>query len=534
MKFNLSFVSYLRTPDFFLILILEEYYFNVISLELLKILYGTIIASFTKLKLLEIIRMKKNFRYKHFFAIADFSILLFSFLIAIYVLRNDTTYSFVGFFLTIPEILALLVFSSSLMLLVFQYNGLYRLDIILDRTKHFTHLIKAIYYSSLQIILITFIIDSRLLLNSKLLILFFFFVSLGMFFILRLEISRIIFLRLSETSFKRNVIIVGDGKPGKVLAAKLIYENPIGLNILGFVDDNRQSGDIIVAGKQVLGKYDDLPELINNNQVDELILTIENESYDRFFEILDFCKSLDVPLRITSSLLDIIDERLKIEKYSDIPVINVSPLYHDRFTLSLKRFFDVAISIFGLLVISPLMLFIALMIKLSSPGPILFKQTRIGKDGKPFQFLKFRSMKQLKGEDEDRKKMMISFMKNGVDGSDTKIINESRVTWIGKLIRKTSLDELPQLLNVIKGDMSLVGPRPCLPYEFENYDQWHKRRVSVMPGCTGVWQVWGRSAVNFNDSVVLDMYYVNNMSPWLDLQLIFQTLPVMLFSRGAK
>ena len=145
-------------------------------------------------------------------------------------------------------------------------------------------------------------------------------------------------------------------------------------------------------------------------------------------------------------------------------------------------------------------------------------------------------MKELKGEDEDRKKKMIEFMKNGVDNSadDTKVINESRVTWIGNIIRKTSLDELPQLFNVIKGDMSLVGPRPCLPYEYDNYDEWQKRRVSVIPGCTGVWQVWGRSQVNFKESVVLDLYYINNMSPWLDIQLIFQTIPVMLFSRGAK
>ncbi len=480
--------------------------------------------------------MKKNFRYKYFFGVADYIILLFSFLIAIYVLRNETSVGFIDFYAGIADIFLLLVISSAVILLIFQYNSLYRLDIILDRTKHFTHLLKAIYYSSLLIILLTFVIDSRLLLNSKLLILFFFFVSLGLFFVIRLELLRIIFLKLSQTSFKRNVIIVGDGKPGKLLATKLLYENPIGVNILGFVDEEREIGDFIIAGKRVLGKYEELPELIRKNKVDELIITIENESYERFFEVLDFCKELGIPLRMTSNLLNVINQRLKVEKYSDIPVIDVAPQYNDRFTISLKRLFDVIISVFAIILLSPFMLFIAMMIKLSSPGAILFKQDRIGKDGKPFQFLKFRSMKQLNGEDEERKKMMIKFMKNGAnnDASDTKIINESRVTWIGNIIRKTSLDELPQLFNVIKGDMSLVGPRPCLPYEFENYDEWQKRRVSVIPGCTGVWQVWGRSSVNFQESVVLDMYYVNNMSPWLDIQLIFQTLPVMIFSRGAK
>jgi undecaprenyl-phosphate galactose phosphotransferase len=140
----------------------------------------------------------------------------------------------------------------------------------------------------------------------------------------------------------------------------------------------------------------------------------------------------------------------------------------------------------------------------------------------------------VKGEDEERMKMMLDFMKNSDEETGTKIINENRLTWIGKIIRKTSLDELPQLLNVIKGDMSLVGPRPCLPYEYENYDEWQKRRVSVIPGCTGVWQVWGRSSVSFRDSVVLDLYYINNMSPWFDLQLILQTIPAMFFLRGGR
>ena len=126
-------------------------------------------------------------------------------------------------------------------------------------------------------------------------------------------------------------------------------------------------------------------------------------------------------------------------------------------------------------------------------------------------------------------------MKNGNPNEiGTKIISNSRVTKIGHLLRRTSLDELPQLFNVLKGDMSVVGPRPCLPYEYDNYDNWQKRRLNVMPGCTGVWQVTGRSSVSFKDSVVLDLYYINTMSVWLDIQLTIKTIPVMLFSRGGK
>jgi lipopolysaccharide/colanic/teichoic acid biosynthesis glycosyltransferase len=140
-----------------------------------------------------------------------------------------------------------------------------------------------------------------------------------------------------------------------------------------------------------------------------------------------------------------------------------------------------------------------------------------------------------KDDDEERKKMMIEFMKKDPDDtSGQKVINSKRVTKIGQIIRKTSLDELPQLFNVVRGEMSLVGPRPCLPYEYENYAEWQKRRLSVIPGCTGVWQVAGRSNVSFKDSVVLDLYYINNMSPWLDLQILLKTIPVILLARGGK
>ncbi|MBK7631085.1 MAG: sugar transferase [Ignavibacteriales bacterium] len=480
--------------------------------------------------------MKKNYKYKYFFGIADFSILLFSFLVSIFILRNDTTANFFSFYAAIPGILLLIFTISLIILLIFQYNGLYRLDIILNRSTHFTHILKAIYYSSLQIVLLSFILDSRMILDSRLLFVFFFLVSVGLLFLIRVELLKWVFVELSQTSFKRNVVIVGNGKSGKLLATKLLYENPLGLNIIGFVDEERHIGDFVVAGKKVLGNLEDLPKIVKTRIVDELIVAVDNESYERFFDIVDQCKTLNVPIRMTSNLLDVVNQRLKTEKYTDIPVIDVAPQYNDNFTLGLKRITDVITASFGLLILSPFFALIAVLVKLSSPGPIFFKQARIGKDGKEFSFYKFRSMKQIDGEDEDRKKKMIEFMKNGADknASDTKVINENRVTKIGKIIRKTSLDELPQLYNVIKGDMSLVGPRPCLPYEFENYPEWQKRRVSVIPGCTGVWQVWGRSLVTYEESVVLDLYYINNMSPWLDIQLIFQTVPVMLFSRGAK
>jgi len=358
-------------------------------------------------------------------------------------------------------------------------------------------------------------------------------IAVPILYILRVEIGRRILLQYKQ-QFNSNVVIVGDGTTGKLLATKLLFENPEGINILGFVV-NHEVEDKKLNSIEILGKIDDIREINHQFHIDEIIIAIDDINYERLLEILDLCNSLKVTVKLTSELFDIVTKKVSTEKYAGIPVLGVSPHYSNNLTLKMKRMADIILSVLGLLLLSPLFIIISLIIKTSSRGPIFFKQTRIGKDGEAFQFYKFRSMTVDEAGEEERKKQMIDFIKNSKNnGLDTKIINVNRVTWIGSIIRKLSLDELPQLINVIMGDMSLVGPRPSLPYEFDNYDTWQKRRVNVLPGCTGVWQVWGRSSVSFKDSVVLDLYYVNNMSPWLDIQLILKTIPVMLFSRGGK
>jgi exopolysaccharide biosynthesis polyprenyl glycosylphosphotransferase len=393
------------------------------------------------------------------------------------------------------------------------------------------NILKALYYGSLNVVLVSLIIENSTALDSRFLIVLFILIVVPALYIFRVEALRFIFITFSNTSFKRNILIIGNGKAGNLLAAKLIYENPIGLNIVGFVEDNQSNSDL-VANENVLGSVSEMQEIINKHDIDEIIVNVDGGNTEGTLKLIDDCKSLNLSVKVTSELFDIVARKMKTEKYIDVPVIDVSSHYNNTVTLRMKRAFDLALSFFALLILFPLMLLIALFIKISSPGPIFFAQTRIGKYGKEFIFYKFRSMKVVKGEDEERVMQMINFMND--ENLKTKIINDNRVTWIGKIIRMTSLDELPQLLNVIKGEMSLVGPRPCLPYEYENYSEWQKRRVNVTPGCTGVWQVWGRSSVSFKDSVVLDLYYINNMSPWFDLQLIFQTVPAILTARGAK
>ena len=175
-------------------------------------------------------------------------------------------------------------------------------------------------------------------------------------------------------------------------------------------------------------------------------------------------------------------------------------------------------------------------IKLSSPGPVFYRQKRIGKGGKPFNFYKFRSM-HVNNDDSGHKEFVQDFIKNSESSAVNdmkifKITKDPRIFSFGKFIRKTSLDEFPQLYNVLKGDMSLVGPRPCLPYEWECYKPWHRERLKSLPGCTGIWQALGRSSVTFKEMVILDLYYLSNVSFWLDFKIVIKTFPVIFLGKG--
>jgi len=214
--------------------------------------------------------------------------------------------------------------------------------------------------------------------------------------------------------------------------------------------------------------------------------------------------------------------------------------------LQMKRLMDIVLSSMLLLLLSPLLLLIALLIKLDSPGPVIFRQARIGKDGKPFTMLKFRSMRQdadPRVHQEHMRRLIRGADNSGNPAGDEngnggeragKLSNDGRVTRVGRIIRKTTLDELPQLCNILKGEMSLLGPRPSLPYEVELYSDWHMRRLTVLPGMTSLWAVRGRANIPFDDQVRLDIAYIENQSLWLDLKTLLQTVPAVLSGRGAE
>lgn len=476
--------------------------------------------------------MKRIPSFKYLFGIIDLLVLFVSFGFAGYFLRSETSLNLIQLYAEHTSYLLLFLLLSLIYIVVFQYNSLYKINILITRAAHLAQIIKAMYYGALNIVLVSLFFEHYEVLDLRFLVFVFILVAIPLLYLTRIELIRALFLGFSNSRFKRNVVIIGNGESGKLLATKLVYENPIGLNIVGFIDDEKPVSSDVVIGKKVLGRIEQLGSFVKDYDVDEIIVNVDGDDTEKTLALIDYCKAQCSNVKVTSELFNIVARKMNTEKYIDVPVVDVSAHYNNKMTILLKRAFDVLISLIALILLSPLMIFIALFIKASSSGPVLFNQIRIGKYGKEFKFYKFRSMRGSDKADSERVKQMINFMKD--ESLKTKIINDSRVTWIGKILRQTSLDELPQLFNVLKGEMSLVGPRPCLPYEYENYDEWQKRRVNVIPGCTGVWQVWGRSSVSFKESVVLDLYYMNNMSPWFDLQLLFQTIPAILTARGAK
>jgi undecaprenyl-phosphate galactose phosphotransferase len=235
--------------------------------------------------------------------------------------------------------------------------------------------------------------------------------------------------------------------------------------------------------------------------------------------------------------MPIIDIKLNLDMFCGLPMIKLCSQKNNWFFNKLKHALDALITLPLFIILSPLFLLIALAIKLDSRGPVFYRAKAVGKNGKVFSMFKFRSMT-VGSSSEVHRKFVTKLIKGEIGREDgnvrpLKITEDSRVTRVGKLLRKFSLDELPQLINVLMGEMSLVGPRPCLPYEFEIYEEWYKKRVSVRAGITGLWQVTGRSEVSFEDMILLDLYYIYNRNLAIDFNILFETIFVVLGKKGA-
>ncbi len=313
-----------------------------------------------------------------------------------------------------------------------------------------------------------------------------------------------------------------------------------GYQVIGFVETREGEISSDLGSEFVLGGISSLDDIVAEYEIDEILIPIALLENRSSFEIVNKCSRTGLPVRMVSDIFQVL---MPEEPKERVPALSRGGFGQPAIrgvSLILKRVVDLVIATTVVIVFSPLFLVIALLIKIFSPGPVLFRQIRAGKDGKPFTFYKFRTMRQ-DTDDTLHREYATNFIggkelrlrDERTDRKVYKMPNDPRVTSIGRILRRTSLDELPQLFNVIKGDMSLVGPRPPIAYELTIYKEWHKRRLRIKPGITGLWQVSGRSSVPFHEMVLLDLYYINRWNLFLDFEIMLKTIPVVLSGKGA-
>lgn len=326
----------------------------------------------------------------------------------------------------------------------------------------------------------------------------------------------------------RRVILVGAGDVGRMVMRTVAARPDFGYQLIGFLDDNPAKGFTDIGPYRALGPVDNLSQVLEVERVDSVIICLPWQSHRMIQRLLRTCEQSSVRAQVVPDLFQLTKNQVYVEELNGIPLISTRDVSIQGWNLVVKRAFDLVLSVAGGILSLPLCGLIAVAIKLDSPGPVLFTQTRIGRNGESFRCYKFRSM--VEGAADMRPELGEL---NEASGPLFKVRNDPRRTRVGRWIRRFSLDELPQVINVIRGEMSLVGPRPNLPEEVEQYQEWHKKRLTVSPGITGMWQVSGRSDLTFDEMVLLDIYYVENWNMALDLGILVRSIPAILGARGA-
>ena len=350
----------------------------------------------------------------------------------------------------------------------------------------------------------------------------------------------IIFKNWLRRYFRRQMIILGEnGIARKITGYVIKHDAPFWISGMVSLDEQKSRTEKkpadTILNKKILGTISELPEIIKENQVDEVIITDRDIEKRKLISLLDLLVSNGIVAWFPPNLLPIIPMKLNIDDFCGLPMIRMGLQRNPGFFKTMKRGMDLVLSFIILIMLAPVLCIIAAAIKLDSSGPVFYRAEAVGEDGRLFKMFKFRSMR-ADGDKSIHRKFVTKFIKGKIkrgEASVLKITDDPRVTRVGRIIRRLSLDELPQLFNVIRGDMSLVGPRPCLPYEYELYKDWHRKRNSVRPGITGLWQIAGRSEVSFEEMILLDLYYIYNRNILMDLSILFETIIVVLQMEGA-
>jgi exopolysaccharide biosynthesis polyprenyl glycosylphosphotransferase len=330
----------------------------------------------------------------------------------------------------------------------------------------------------------------------------------------------------SRTAYLQNTLIVGAGEVGQRVARKLLQHPEYGVNLAGFVDDHPGPRGNGLGDLTILGPASALPTIVSELDIERVIVAFSSAPDDETLLFIRELNHLGIQVDIVPRLFEVLGPHATIHSAEGLALIGLAPARLSRSSLVLKRAMDIMVSTIGLVLLAPLFVVTALAIKLDSRGPVFFRQVRTGCDDRPFLILKFRTMIE---EAEELKAEIAHLSKHsGGDNRMFKIPDDPRTTRVGRVLRRYSIDELPQLVNVLKGEMSLVGPRPLIPEEHRHVHGWGRRRLDLKPGVTGLWQVLGRDDIPFGEMVGLDYRYVTTWSLSNDLKLMLKTLPALL------
>jgi len=438
---------------------------------------------------------------------------------------------------------ALLVFVVGIRLLSFRYCNLYRVRGEFSFFDDGVRIFKATAIGSLLIVAAAFLyrggFEFRAFSYARSV-----FVRDFLFVLIIVGALRF-FMRAVQTFVRSRQInliptlVVGRGPEASLFIREMRERPSLGYRVIGVVDTKTVDGQLTYEDVPVIGTLESLPEVIRDSGANEVIIADADVNADTLFEVMIRCgRRRGVEFRIAPSLFNCLPRKTEIDQIGVLPMIRLFREPLSNVARILKRTFDFVVSALAVLVLLPLWLLIALLIKLDSKGPVFYTQERVGMDGRLFLLYKFRTMKA--GSDSqlhrEYQKAFIAGRAEANLGDDSKptykLLTDPRITRIGKFLRRTSLDEVPQLFNVLSGDMSVVGPRPPIPYEVEAYELWHRKRLDMKPGVTGLWQVSGRNRLPFEEMVRLDLFYIENWSLLLDLKIILRTGFVMLGREG--
>ena len=415
---------------------------------------------------------------------------------------------------------------------IFNYFIRYQSDRLVALDTQLKNLLHAAGISSLWLIIVTAIFSVRGLYTTHI---FTFFTTVSLIGAAsRISVHRLLLHARKSGLNYRYLLVVGANDRALQAATRIDQKPELGYKITGFVAESPAALEQWSRQKptkwMVLGLLDSLRDVLIAGKVDEMIVCLPADA--RFIDIKSIVKhasDLGIVVRLLPEPDDgLLLKNIHVEEFDGECVVT---LFREKMLIHLfvKRLMDASLSLAALILFSPLIMMVAVLVKLSSPGPVLFRQNRVGMNQRQFKLLKFRSMV----TDAEERLAEIQHL-NEQDGPAFKIKNDPRTTYIGRFLRKTSIDELPQLLNVLRGEMSLVGPRPPLPEEVKRYEWFFRKRLSVKPGVTCIWQISGRNRVSFDHWMQMDHEYIENWSVWLDIKILLCTIPAVLFSRGAS